>query len=165
MDEFPSPNSPDDPSPPKMLGAWILILVLLVSASISTSAAVLEAPSWPSLLWAVALLAVALTGILVIGHSLLRECSLAVEDSRRAKRPQRLRSRSPNEPSHPPFPFRQRLAAFLQVPKGEVLVPRPRPVSSMPFWSSVPLSPRPIMNKSVEFIRAVLERIHAAVRG
>lgn len=62
-------------------------------------------------------------------------------------------------------PFRQRLATYLHVPESEVLPPRPRPLSSMPFWSSVPLSPRPIVMKSVEFIRAVLERIHAAVRG
>jgi hypothetical protein len=64
-----------------------------------------------------------------------------------------------------PLPFRQRLADYLHVPESEVLPPRPRPVSSMPFWSAVPLSRRPVVLKSVEFIRIILERIRATVRS
>lgn len=62
-----------------------------------------------------------------------------------------------------PRPFRQRLADYLRVPESEVLPPRP--VSAMPFWSSVPLAHRPVVLKSVEFIRTILERIRTTVRG
>jgi hypothetical protein len=64
-----------------------------------------------------------------------------------------------------PRPFRQRLADYLRVPESEVLPPRPRPISAMPFWSAVPLTRRPVVLKSVEFIRTILERIRTTVRG
>lgn len=64
-----------------------------------------------------------------------------------------------------PLPFRQRLADYLHVPESEVLAPRPQPDSTMPFWSAVPLARKPMVLKSVEFIRTILERIRATVRS
>ena len=64
-----------------------------------------------------------------------------------------------------PRSFRQRLAAYLHLPESEVLPPRPRPTSTMSFWSSVPLTQRTTVMKSVDYIRAILERIRHAVRG
>lgn len=63
-----------------------------------------------------------------------------------------------------PQSFRKRLSAYLHVPESEVLPLRPRPTSTMPFWSMVPLSQHTTVIKSVEFIRAILERIRHAVR-
>jgi hypothetical protein len=65
----------------------------------------------------------------------------------------------------PPEPFRTRLAGYLHLPEQEVLAPRPRPASTMPFWSLVPLPQRATVMKSVEFMRAILERIRRAVHG
>ena len=68
-------------------------------------------------------------------------------------------------PAEPPEAFRKRLATYLHVPEGEVLVPRERPVSAMPFWSAVELPRRSTMAKSIEYIRQILLRIRATVRG
>ena len=65
----------------------------------------------------------------------------------------------------PPEAFRKRLAAYLHVADGEVLVPRERPVSAMPFWCAVELPRRSTMAKSIAYIRQILLRIRAAVRG
>jgi hypothetical protein len=67
--------------------------------------------------------------------------------------------------AEPPAPFPKRLANYLHVPESEVLEPRPRWVSSMPFWCAVILPQRSTLAKSVEYIRAMLRRIRAAVRG
>lgn len=64
-----------------------------------------------------------------------------------------------------PLPFRQRLADYLHVPESEVLPPRPKPISTMPYWSAVQFTGQPVMLKSVEFIRAILERIRATVHN
>jgi hypothetical protein len=64
-----------------------------------------------------------------------------------------------------PQSFRKRLAVYLHLPENEVLPPRPQPTSTMPFWSMVPLSQHTTVMKSVEYIRAILERIRHAVRG
>jgi hypothetical protein len=101
----------------------------------------------------------------LLGFLLLLEYRASQESLRSLERAKKRSTRTPVLPHQPPSPFRHRLATFLQVPEESVLIARPRPVSSMPFWSSVPLSPRPIVMKSAEFIRAVLERIHAAIRG
>lgn len=85
--------------------------------------------------------------------------------STRSAAPTRHNARSTLSETIEPRPFRQRLADYLRVPESEVLAPRPRPVSSMPFWSAVPLSRRPVVLKSVEFIRTILERIRTTVRG
>jgi len=69
------------------------------------------------------------------------------------------------ERSTPPPAFRRRLAAFLGRPESEVLVPRPRPASTMSFWSLVPLPQSATWIKSVAFMRRILERIRSAVRG
>jgi hypothetical protein len=85
--------------------------------------------------------------------------------STRSTAPTRHNVRSTLGKTTEPRPFRQRLADYLHVPENEVLPPRPQPVSTMPFWSAVPLSRRPVVLKSVEFIRTILERIRATVRG
>lgn len=156
---------PDEPVPPKMRGAWILSLVLLVPTSIATSVAVLEATSWPSLLGWLGLMAMLIMGVTFVAVLIQRDLYQVREKSRLTQQAKRWKALKRKTVQHPPSPFRHRLATFLQVPEDQVLAPRPRPVSSMPFWSSVPLAPRPIVIKTVEFIRAVLERIHAAVRG
>jgi hypothetical protein len=165
MNEDRSPMSPEEPKPLKMRGAWILSLVLLVPASISTAVAVLEATSWPSLLGWLGLMATLIAVVTFVAALIQRDLYDVREKSRLAKQATLHTARKTKTIRHSPAPFRTRLATFLQVPEESVFSPRPRPVSSMPFWSSMPLSPRPIVMKSVEFIRAVLERIHAAVRG
>jgi hypothetical protein len=67
--------------------------------------------------------------------------------------------------AEPPAPFQTRLANYLHVPESDVLEPRSRWVSSMPFWCAVILPQRSTLAKSVEYIRAVLRRIRATVRG
>jgi hypothetical protein len=165
MDEDRSSMSPEESAPRKMRGAWILSLVLLVPASISTSVAVLEATSWISLIGWLGLMAILVVVASLVGALIQRDLYEVREQSRLAIQAKRREARKTKTIQRPPATFRHRLATFLQMPEDQVLTPRPRPVSSMPFWSSVPLSPRPIVMKSVEFIRAVLERIHSAVRG
>jgi len=146
-----------------MRGFWILILAVLVVAAVSLAAAIDAA--YMTGLWLLPPLILVIVAALPIAALILRDYRAAQEKSRAASRGKRKSARSQGTPSEPPTPFRQRLAKYLHVSENEVLSPRPRPASSMPFWSSVPLSPGRIVMKSVEFMRAVLERIHAAVRG
>jgi hypothetical protein len=110
-------------------------------------------------------MAILVVGTSLVGALIQRDLREVREQSKLAQQANRRKACKTKTVQLPPAPFRHRLATFLQMPEDQVLAPRPRPVSSMPFWSSMTLSPRPIVMKSVEFIRAVLERIHAAVRG
>lgn len=67
-------------------------------------------------------------------------------------------------PAVPPSPYPQRLAHFLHCQEDDLKKKRPRPKSTMPFWSIRPLGtrhgPKPLWH-----IRMLLVRIHRLVRG
>jgi hypothetical protein len=144
-------------------GLWALLAVLLVAVNAIrwVEIELSDSRSYTALTIAVA------TVLPILGLT-----ALYLLDARRAKHDARPRGKTvsdrpkaeTSEPE-PPEAFRKRLAAYLHVPEGQVLVPRERPVSAMPFWSAVELPRRSTMAKSIEYIRRILLRIWAAVRG
>jgi hypothetical protein len=66
-------------------------------------------------------------------------------------------------PVAPPPAFEQRLAAFLHCTTEELHAPRPRPQSTMPFWSIVDFASY-VGPKPAWIIRRILERIRATLR-
>ncbi|MGD9637247.1 MAG: hypothetical protein AB7G28_26855 [Pirellulales bacterium] len=164
MEETNTPLPPNERPRPGIPGEWVLVLVIFaVSTSSFLFSTIITNPgiSW----WLVVVVLIATLGALMIGGIMLRDYLQAKGATRSSDRDEGITTRRRISEPSVPSPFRVRLATFLHVPESEVLPARPRPVSSMPFWTSVPLSPRPIMMKSVEFIRDILERIHSAIRG
>jgi hypothetical protein len=66
-------------------------------------------------------------------------------------------------PGQPPAAFEHRLAAFLRCSEQELLRPRPRTQSKMPFWSIADVRSY-VGPKPVWIIRRILERIRATMR-
>lgn len=140
----------------------VLFLVAIWGAVFYNSIAQIAAPDMRTTL-GVALLVAAL--LIALFHS-CRSLSAHCSHRRRARElpvDEAAALLTPREAS--PQSFRKRLAVYLHLPESDVLPPRPRPTSTMPFWSMVPLSQHTTVMKSVEYIRAILERIRHAVRG
>lgn len=103
--------------------------------------------------------------IITISVSRLSEANLASADRSKTTSNPDLRRTTEVVPPKPPARFSQRLASYLHVPESDVLAPRARWISSMPFWCAVIPPQRSTFAKSVEYIRAVLRRIRDSVRG
>jgi hypothetical protein len=110
-------------------GAVLLLLTLLSVASLGVREYL---ANHASPVWGVLAVVVSFVLLLVVVAELARLSTERDAARRRARWKTKMANPMPRQ-AEPPEAFRKRLAAYLHVPEGQVLVPRERPVSAMPF--------------------------------